>query len=725
MLKYMLNIYPFKEKLMNTNICNNCGGDYEYRNGRWVCHSCGSFKPEEISNEEVTLLYTAFQKLRLAEFDEAEQEFDDIIEKYPENPNAYWGRLMSKYGIKYEVDYDGRMIPTCYAESIESVLSDRDYLRALEYADEDNRAYYKSQAEYMERVRREWIEKAKKEKPYDVFICYKDSDLAKGIARTEDSYVAQEIYAHLTELGYRVFYSHNSLRDKVGEKYEPYIFHALSTAKVMLVYGSKPEYITSTWLKNEWTRYEKRMRLGEKKPNSLLVACEGFSPGDLPAALRARQCFDAGARSFYGDLDAVIYRIIHDKSKPVAPPAPKKVPDKPKPVRTPSAPKTDQKSAKSGKKWMIPLVSSIAVVVIALSVILIPMLAKGNKPVDPSDPTVCKHVPVTSGAIAPTCTEDGCTEGQICSLCGEVLQEATVLSALGHTSDKSKICTDGEFCSVCNAKLSGAKGHKLTAAATCTRGRYCTVCGEELSSPAGHNVLTWINGEATRHGECGICNAMIYETVGTFDGEYSHGLKYTKNSDNTYTVFGIGTCRDTEIVIPPVYEGLPVKGIGAYAFSGREEIVSVKIFPGLTEIGDYAFMKCTSLSEISIPDTVKDLGVGVFHSCGNLTEITLPDDIGQVLKTETFEGCFNLKSFTVPASVTGTEFGTFAGCTNLESITVHENFMGFDAAFGGCESLSAIYFEGTVAQWENVSFFWDWVNPFTKVVCSDGEVTPS
>ena len=62
----------------------------------------GALKQEEISNEEVTLLYTAYQKLRLAAVDEAEKEFDDIIQKYPKNPNGYRGRLMAKYGVKYE-----------------------------------------------------------------------------------------------------------------------------------------------------------------------------------------------------------------------------------------------------------------------------------------------------------------------------------------------------------------------------------------------------------------------------------------------------------------------------------------------------------------------------------------------------------------------------------------------------------------------------------------------
>ena len=65
----------------NFNICNNCGGDYAYKNGRWICCSCGAYKAETLTNEELSLLYSAFQKLRFAEFHEAEQEFDDIIQR--------------------------------------------------------------------------------------------------------------------------------------------------------------------------------------------------------------------------------------------------------------------------------------------------------------------------------------------------------------------------------------------------------------------------------------------------------------------------------------------------------------------------------------------------------------------------------------------------------------------------------------------------------------------
>ena len=356
---------------MSQNICNICGANYEYRNGRWKCPACGAFKAEELSNEEVTLFYNAAQKLRLCDFDEAEKAYTDIIEKFPNNPNGYWERLLSRYGIKYEEDFDGRKIPTCYAASIESVLNDKDYIKALSLADADTKVYFEQQAQYIERVRKEWIERARKEKPYDIFICYKDSDRTNGIDRTQDSIAAQDLYIHLTEQGYRVFFSRESLRDKVGEKYEPYIFNALSTAKVMLVYGTSSEYITSTWLKNEWTRYEKRLQAGEKKPNSLIVACDGFSPNELPKTLSSMQCFDAARRSFYTDLDAVLKRIIKSDEKPkFTSEQPKKETVKQAPIAETTPRQSSSSNQKAMSKKPLPKNAKIAIVAVVIIAII-------------------------------------------------------------------------------------------------------------------------------------------------------------------------------------------------------------------------------------------------------------------------------------------------------------------------------------------------------------------
>lgn len=300
---------------MKQSICSICGYNYEYQAGRWKCPACGAFKPDELSPEEQTLLDIANQKLRMQDFSEAEKHFNDIVEKYPQSPFGYWGRLLAKHHIKHERDYDGSMIPTCYAPTMESLYHDKDAWKAIELAEGKIKKEFTEQIQYIEDSRKEWIEKASKEEPYDIFICYKDSDRANGISRTQDSIDAMEIYTHLKDQGYRVFYSRESLRGKSGEKYEPYINHAIATAKVMIVYSLSSEYVMSTWLKNEWTRYQKMIKEGSKRKESLLVVYKGYSPTELPTSLSALQCMDAAKMTFFGDLDKVISGILGSGSR--------------------------------------------------------------------------------------------------------------------------------------------------------------------------------------------------------------------------------------------------------------------------------------------------------------------------------------------------------------------------------------------------------------------------
>ena len=728
---------------MNPNLCNNCGGDYEYRHGRWICRSCGSYKPEELSNEEVTLLYTASQKLRLAEFDEAEQEFDDIVRKYPQNPNGYWGRLMSRYGIKYEEDFDGRRIPTCYATSMERVVDDPDYRKALEYADKETREYYTRQAEYMERVRKEWVEKARKEKPYDIFICYKDSDLANGIERTEDSVAAQELYIHLTNKGYRVFFSRESLRDKVGEKYEPYIFSALSTAKVMLVYGSKPEYITSTWLKNEWTRYEKRIKAGEKKPNSLLVACDGFSPARLPKTLATRQCFDAKQRSFFSDLDDVIAHIIRE--------------EKPAPVAAPAA--TAVQGRKRNKGVMFTAIAGVAVCA-ALAVVAVTTLG-GQKTKNPtvvppqetplvtervesgetdmdtveSDTTTrgdpgCNHEVVVDAAVAPTCTEPGLTEGAHCALCGGILTAQETLEALGHTT-----VTDEAVAPTCTR-------------AGQTEGSHCSACNEVFTrptyvAPKGH---TYVGGTCTI---CGAQEIAVDESLFVF----------SELGDGTYSV----AARDPEsifghVVIPDMYNGKLVTEIGSFrqcseltgmdipasvirigsqAFYLCKELTDIVLPDGVTSIGTNAFDGCQKLTNIVLPDGITEIGEDAFEFCSSLTSITIPDGVTSI-SANAFNHCLCLASVTIPDSVVFIDDYAFHDCPSLTNITIPSGVTRIDTgAFANCSALEKISFAGTMEQWNEVRLDDLWVGeaehgffastkvPATEVICSDGTVSLS
>ena len=660
---------------MNQTICNNCGGDYEYRNGRWICRACGAYKPEELSNEEVTLLYTASQRLRLAEFYEAEQAFDDIVRKYPQNPAGYWGRLMARYGIKYEEDFDGRRVPTCYAASIQSVLSDPDYQNALTYADKETKVYYTRQAEYVERVRKEWVEKASKEKPYDVFICYKDSDLANGIDRTEDSITAQELYIHLTKRGYNVFFSRESLRDKVGEKYEPYIFAALSTAKVMLVYGSKPEYITSTWLKNEWTRYEKRIKAGEKAPNSLLVACDGFSPSTLPTALSSRQCFDAASRSFYADLDDVIAHILSENAAPTA-----------------ASPKATIPVKKKKRASLVIAALSITVAVLAAVTAATSGLLGSQQTTDPpvvvgttvvteqingeesavpdtspdtdpdtfpdTDPDTspdtdpdCAHVAVIDEAIPPTCTEDGCTEGAHCLYCGDILTPQAFLAATGHTE-----VADPAVSPTCTKA-----GH--------TEGSHCTTCGEILVTPTyvapkGH---TYVSGTCSA---CGAVEVVVDQSLFTFS-ELEDGT-YAISATNPDAISG-------HVTIPAMYNGKLV-----------------------TEIAVMGFNRCKKITSVALPDGIISIGFSAFSACSSLTSINLPDSITSIGESA-FSACVKLSSIAVPDGVTRIESGTFMSCDLLTNVILPNSITSIDShAFTSQCPIMDIYFTGSQEEWNAI-----------------------
>lgn len=145
----------------------------------------------------------------------------------------------------------------------------------------------------------------KKEEPFDVFICYKETDTAGR--RTPDSVLATELYQELIRDGFRVFFSRITLEDKLGTAYEPYIFAALHSAKVMVVLGTKPEYFNAVWVKNEWSRYLALIRAGEKK--TLIPAYRDMDPYDLPEEFSHLQALDMAKLGFMQDLVRGIRKI--------------------------------------------------------------------------------------------------------------------------------------------------------------------------------------------------------------------------------------------------------------------------------------------------------------------------------------------------------------------------------------------------------------------------------
>lgn len=238
--------------------CKMCGGTLEINDGESIalCEYCGTKQTIPTAKDEALQgLFNRANILRMkSEFDKSEQLYEKIIQADQQQAEAYWGLILCKYGIEYVEDPKTfKRIPTCHRASFESIISDDDYKSALEYADYSQRTIYEEEAKEIDRLQKEILELSKKEAPYDVFICYKETDDTG--ARTQDSVIANDIYYQLTQEGLKVFYAAITLEDKLGSAYEPYIFAALNSAKVMLSIGTKPEYFNAVWVKNEWSRF--------------------------------------------------------------------------------------------------------------------------------------------------------------------------------------------------------------------------------------------------------------------------------------------------------------------------------------------------------------------------------------------------------------------------------------------------------------------------------------
>ncbi len=325
------------------------------------------------------------------------------------------------------------------------------------------------------------------------------------------------------------------------------------------------------------------------------------------------------------------------------------------------------------------------------------------------------HTEVVDKAVAATCTQTGLTEGKHCSVCNAVLVKQETVAVKEHSfgewkTVKAATCTEKgseqRACKTCNhteTREVAAKGHTevvdKAVAATCTQtglteGKHCSVCNAVIVKQETVAALehAYSNGACTR---CGIKEASV-------------GLAYKLNSSQTaYAVAGIGSCKDTDVMIPDSYKGLPVTGIEERAFKDCKSLKTVYIPDSVTSIGKFAFSDCGRLTSVTIPDSVTSIGKDAFLGCKSLTSITIPDSvtsigsfafsgcssltsvtIGNGVKTidvYVFSNCYNLTSITIPNSVTYIAMGAFQNCNRLTSITIPDSVISIGSdAFCAC-----------------------------------------
>ena len=229
---------------------------------------------------------------------------------------------------------------------------------------------------------------------------------------------------------------------------------------------------------------------------------------------------------------------------------------------------------------------------------------------------------------------------------------------------------------------------------------------------------------------------------------WSEGLQYdmkSQNGETVYVVSGIGTCKDTDVYIPPTYRGYPVvaidkeaffsvsidfvsvpstvKEIGEYAFFDCS-VKRVELSEGVEVIGDSAFADAYYLEEINFPSTLKTIGPYAFCAT-DLTQVILPDSVTEVhghaftsclrvteiklsanlteIKAYMLEGVHNVKSIELPRGVERIGEWAFMQCSRLETVTLYNGVLQIDDnIFEYCEEIKEIRFVGTQEEWESI-----------------------
>lgn len=192
----------------------------------------------------------------------------------------------------------------------------------------------------------------------------------------------------------------------------------------------------------------------------------------------------------------------------------------------------------------------------------------------------------------------------------------------------------------------------------------------------------------------------------------------------------------TEIIFPE-----SIGAIGNFAFFGCSGLSELDFPKGVSMIGLGAFAGCTALSHVQLPSMLSVLGRHAFASCRTLRSVIFggedrTNDAALSIDVGAFYGCSSLKEIVLPltgsdaadasarnASVSiGAE--VFKDCTDLRHINIASGVTGIGSdvflnsavdtlfiplsvdrigqIFNNMDSLTDIYYEGSMSQWRNL-----------------------
>lgn len=642
--------------------CKMCGGDIqispELTYG--TCDSCGTATTlpnlKNENSEQKANSYNRANHFRLQnDFDKALSIYEKLIEEDSKDAEAHWCAVLCRFGIEYVTDPTSqKRVPTCHRASYDSILKDIDYLATIQNTqDEYTKSLYQQEANYIAEVQKSILAISQNETPFDVFICYKETDPSGN--RTVDSTIAQEIYYQLNQSGYKVFFARITLEDKLGQAYEPYIFAALNSAKVMLSIGTKAEYFNATWVKNEWSRY---LLLMKNDHSRLLIPCyKDMDAYEIPEELAMLQSQDMSKIGFLQDLIRGIDKVLSGQTNPQE-------------ARNATSDVHVIQQATDGTE---------------------PLLKRAFIFLEDKD---WKNAEMYFDRVLDLNPEHA--EAYIGKFCAEF--NLNINFDLGFLTETQK-----ETSSFTRAKKYGSVILKeqesiweTTKKQLDLEGRLYPAALEKLSLEQIEAGVFTIKDEVlekyeekneivvTPKGIKRIQRKAFYFTGDKIESLYvSEGVEFIERQ-------ALGSLRRLkELFLPSTLRSLEGGAITGACYHCAA-LESVRLPENLETLGEYAFGYCSKLENMVIPTSVKFIGSAAFLECTRLETVTLPEYI-TIIPAQLFSGCKKLKHIEIPKTVTEIGKSAFYHCDAFTNIIIPESVTLIKKdAFGMCKSLTSV-----------------------------------
>lgn len=163
-----------------------------------------------------------------------------------------------------------------------------------------------------------------------------------------------------------------------------------------------------------------------------------------------------------------------------------------------------------------------------------------------------------------------------------------------------------EFCPFCGTKNSDNR-------------QCCAHCNRNLTIPETDEILGDPAPERRESGIARLWHRIRSSRVGT--AAEAARAPFVINGTTLTKYRGPDSCIEVPV---------GVVTIGAEAFQGNHDLVSVKIPDGVKVIDNRAFCGCPNLVEVELPDTLLAIGDFAFAGCGKLANIFIPRSVSHI-----------------------------------------------------------------------------------------------